>query len=91
VVDTIEVEVAEGVTTVTAEVEMEETADTTARIPVTMVVTREMADSNNAVEVAVTEVDTEEGAVVVVVTEMERVSLVVDTTTGGLGYVDRFN
>ena len=90
-VDTIEVEAAEEVTTVTAAVEMEETADTIARILVTMVDTRGMADSSSAVEVADTEVDTEGAAVDVVVIGMERVSLVVDTTTGGLGYVDQFN
>ena len=90
-VDTIEVEAAEEVTTVTAAVEMEETADTIARILVTMGDTRGMADSSSAVEVAVTEVDTEGAAVDVVVIGMERVSLVVDTTTGGLGYVDQFN
>ena len=90
-VDTIEVEAAEEVTTVTAAVEMEETADIIARILVTMVDIRGMADSSSAVEVAVTEVDTEGAAVDVVVIGMERVSLVVDTTTGGLGYVDQFN
>ena len=84
-------EAAEEVTTVTAAVEMEETADTIARILVTMVDIRGMADSSSAVEVAVTEVDTEGAAVDVVVIGMERVSLVVDTTTGGLGYVDQFN
>ena len=84
-------EAAEEVTTVTAAVEMEETADIIARILVTMVDIRGMADSSSAVEVAVTEVDTEGAAVDVVVIGMERVSLVVDTTTGGLGYVDQFN